>query len=95
MAQHPNELEARWVCGERDTTDLGQVLVTLALLELTDKTLGSSIGPCDGIVQRLSSLCIPDQSCFSLVGETDCLDIRDLVALFKELLGSLLDTGFY
>lgn len=95
MAQHPDELQARWVCGERDTTDFGQILVTLALLELTDKTLGSSIRPSDGIVQGLSSLCIPNQSGFSLVGETNCLDIRDLVALFEELLGSLLDTGFY
>lgn len=95
MAHHPDELEARWVCGERNTTDLRQVLVALALLELTDKTLGSSIGPSDGIVQRLSSLCIPNQSCFSLVGETDRLDVRDLVALFEELLGSLLDTSFY
>jgi len=95
VAQHPNELEAGWVCREGNTTDLGQVLVALALLELTDKTFGSGIGPGDGIVQRLSSLCVPDQGCFSLVGQTDCLDIRDLVALLEELFGSLLDTGFY
>jgi hypothetical protein len=94
MAQHPNELETRWVCRERNTTDLGQVLVALALLELADKTLGSGIGPGNSVVQRLSSLGIPHQSCFSLIGETDCLDVRDLVALFQELLCSLLYTGF-
>jgi hypothetical protein len=46
-------------------------------------------------VQRLTSLCIPDQRCFSLVGETNCLDIRDLVALREEFLCSLLNTCFY
>jgi hypothetical protein len=45
-------------------------------------------------VKGLSSLCIPDQSCFSLVGKTNCLDVRDLVAFFDEFLRSLFYAGF-
>lgn len=70
-------------------------MVALAFLELTDETLCSGVWPGDGVVQRLSSLGVPNQSCFSLVGKANGLDVRGLVAQLNELLGSLFDTSFY
>jgi len=44
-------------------------------------------------MKSLASVAVPDYSGFSLVGDTDCLNALDGVAILFELLGRIVDAG--
>ncbi len=63
------------------------------LFQLTHDPVCARVLPDDGVVKRLTSLGIPDDGSFALVGDADCREVwRREIALGKRALDGLADT---
>lgn len=91
VVEHPSELDSSKVCGNGQAAEFLDSVGAGLGLELGHGLGGSGVGPDNGVGQRLTSLLVPDTGGFSLVGDTNGLDLLGLDAEALDFLADIVE----
>ena len=78
VVEHPRDLRAGEVGGERQAGDVAQPVDALVAGQLAHEPAGAGVLPDDRVVDRLAGLAVPDHGRLALVGDADRLDVTRL-----------------